>query len=125
MLTLVGRCLFSLFLSLRSSFYFSLPSSCILSDDCICQFSFSFLTCCVRMRMKMEKCSFSFFSYSLFVSSCSYLKGKIFMLLFFFIYVIYMGALKDDARFDLFFIMILFVCIKQKTKIYIDDKSKK
>lgn len=98
MLTPFGRCL------LFFSFLFPLPS-CTPSDDCICQFSlfFSFLTCCVRMRMKTEMRSL--FSSLFLPCSCQQLvsrKSKKFSASFFFIRVIYMRALKDDARFDLF-----------------------
>lgn len=105
----------SLFLS-RLSFY-SLPS-CILSDDFICQFFFFFLSfspaVCVRMRMKMEM---RFFCQQLFAP-----KGKNFSASFlFFIHVIYMRALKDDARFHLY--LSLYCLYAWKKIFYINDKS--
>jgi len=110
--------IFSVSFSL-SQFFFSFPlPSCTPSDDRICQFSF--LTFCVRMRMKMEMRFFS--SILFFASSCLHLKAKNFLLLFFYSHIIYMRALKDDARFDLF--LTLYCLYAWKKEIYIDDKSK-
>ena len=65
-------------------------------------------------RMKMEMRFFFFFYASFFVSSCSHLKGRKFSAYSFFISVIYMRALKDDARFDLFDRLIVYMHEKAK-----------
>jgi hypothetical protein len=72
--------LLSLFLSL--GFLFSLPS-CILSDDFICQFFFLFFFLFLfspAVRSDENENGDAIF----FASSCSHLKAKIFLLLFFF-----------------------------------------
>lgn len=72
-------------------------------------FFFSHLLRSFAWEWKWRCVSFLFF----FASSCSHLKAKNFLLLFF-IHVIYMRALKDDARFDLFLTLYCLYAWKKK-----------
>lgn len=81
---------------------------------------------CVRMRMKTEMRSL--FSSLFLPCSCQQLvsrKSKKFSASFFFIRVIYMRALKDDARFDLFLTLYTVYMHEKRKKIHINDKSKR
>jgi hypothetical protein len=115
MLTLFGRCL--LFFSLSIFLFFSFALLHPIGRSYL-SVLFSHL---LRSYENQNGDAF-FFSILFFVSSCLHLKAKNFLLLFFFIHIIYMRALKDDARFDLF--LTLYCLYAWKKEIYIDDKSK-
>ena len=74
----------------------------------LCAIIFNIKSRCILSWMQTAKfrrfsCFIYFFLFLLFfASNYSHLKAKIFLLRFFYIHVIYMRALKDDARFDLF-----------------------